>query len=85
MLRDSQFHRLPIGVRIGEALGRHYLPGTMKSLAECLENFDSFLFVNYYPECTEVEDILRGQGDWRATKLGPHTATWERRPEGAAE
>jgi hypothetical protein len=85
MLRDSQFHRLPIGVRIGEALGRHYLPGTMKSVAECLEDFDSFLYVNCYPDRTKVEDFLSGQPGWRATKLGPHTTLWERRPEGAAE
>lgn len=85
MLRDSHFHRLPIGVRIGEALGRHYLPGTMKSVAECLEAFDSFLYVNDRPERTEVEDFLRAQPGWRSTKLGPHTTLWDRRPEGAAE
>jgi hypothetical protein len=85
MLRDSHFHRLPIGVRIGEALGRHYLPGTMKSVAECLEALDSFLYVNCYPERTEVEDFLRAQPGWRSTTLGPHTKLWERRPEGAAE
>lgn len=85
MLRDSHFHRLPIGVRIGEALGRHYLPGTMKSVAECLEAFDSFLYVNDRPERTEVEDFLRAQPGWRSKTLGPHTKLWERRPEGAAE
>ena len=85
MLRDSQFHLLPIGVRIGEGLGRHYLPGTMKSLAECVEDFDSFLFGNDHPEHTEVEDFLSAQPGWRSTTLGPHTKLWERRPEGAAE
>ena len=85
MLRDSHFHRIPIAVRIGEALGRHYLPGTMKSLAECVEDFDSFLFVDYHPERTEVEDFLSGQPGWRSKRLGPHTTLWERRPEGAAE
>ena len=85
MLSDSRFHRIPIGVRIGEALGRHYLPGTMKSLTECVEAFDSFLYVNCHPERTAVEDFLRAQPGWRSTKLGPHTTLWERRAEGAAE
>jgi hypothetical protein len=57
----------------------------MKSLAECLEAFDSFLYVNDRPERTEVEDFLRAQLGWRSTKLGPHTTLWDRRPEGAAE
>jgi len=83
MLSDSHLHRQPIDLRIGAALGRHYLPGTMKSLAECLEDFDSFLYVNYDPERTEVEDFLRGQPGWRSTTLGPHTKLWERSPEGA--
>ena len=85
MLRDSHLHLKPIGLRIGEALDRHYLPGTMKSLAECVRDFDSFLFVNYQPERTEVEDFLSGQPGWRSTKLGPHTKLWERRAERAAE
>ena len=85
MLRDSHLHLIPIGLRIGEALDRHYLPGTMKSLAECVQDFDSFLFVNYHPERTEVEDFLSGQPGWRSTKLGPHTKLWERRAERAAE
>ena len=85
MLRDSHFHLIPIAVRIGEALGRHYLPGTMKSVAECLEAFDSFLYVNDYPERTKVEDFLRAQPGWRSTTLGPHATLWERRAEGAAE
>ena len=85
MLRDSHFHRLPIGVRIGEALGRHYLPGTMKSVAECLEAFDSFLYVNNLPERTEVEDFLRAKPGWRSTKFGPHTTLWERGAKGSAE
>jgi len=85
MLSDSRFHRLPIGVRIGEALGRHYMPGTMKSLEACVEGFDSFLYVNDHPERTAVEDFLRAQPGWRSTTLGPHTKLWERRPEGAAE
>ncbi len=85
MLRDSHLHLMPIGLRIGEGLGRHYLPGTMKSLAECVEDFDSFLFVNYHPQRTAVEDFLSGQPGWQSTKVGPHTQLWERRPDGAAE
>ena len=85
MLSDSHLHRLPIGVRIGEALGRHYLPGTMKSLAECVEAFDSFLYVNCHPERTAVEAFLSGQPGWRSTTLGPHTKLWEHIAEGAAE
>ena len=40
-------------------IGRVDLPGTMKSLAVCVEGFDSFLFVNDHPDRTEVEDFLR--------------------------
>ena len=57
----------------------------MKSMAECVQDFDSFLFVNYHSERTEVEDFLSGQPGWRSTKIGPHTKLWERRAEGAAE
>ena len=88
MLNDSHFHEYPvrsIGLPIGKALERHYLPQTMKSLTECAEALERFLFVNQKPTRTDVEEFLRGQGDWRATKLGPHTTLWDRRPEGAAE
>jgi hypothetical protein len=61
------------------------MPGTMKSLEACVEDFDSFLFVNCQPERTAVEDFLRAQPGWRSTTLGRSTKLWERRPEGAAE
>lgn len=88
MLNDSHFHDSPkrsIGLPIGAALERHYLPQTMKSLPECAEAMERFLFVNQKPTRTDVEEFLRGQGDWRATKLGPHTTLWDRRAAGAAE
>ena len=85
LLSDSHYQNGMIGLRIGEALGRHYLPGSMKSLPECLEAFDAFLYVNRIPHRRDVEAFLATQPAWRATPLGPHTTLWERRAEGAAE
>ncbi len=85
MLNDSHYHDVPIGLRIGAGLERHYLPQSLKSLPECAEAMERFLFVNLKPTRTDVEEFLRGQGDWRATNLGPHTTLWDRRPDGGAE
>lgn len=85
MLNDSHYSNQPIGLRIGAALERHYLPQSMKTLPECAETMERFVFVNPKPTRTDVEEFLRGQGGWRATKLGPHTTLWDRRPDGAAE
>ena len=85
LLNDSHYHDTRIGLCIGAALERNYPPQSLRSLPECAQAFDSFLFVNPQPNYTDVETFLRGQPGWRSTKLGPHTTLWDRRPEDASE
>ena len=41
LLDDDHYHDKKIGIPICAALERHYLPDSMKSLPECLEEFDA--------------------------------------------
>ena len=85
MLNDSHYHDVPIGLRIGAALERYYLPQSMKRLPECVRELEYFLLVNPKPENTDVETVLADQPGWRSTPLGPHTTLWDRRTKSAAE
>ena len=85
MLNDSHYHDVPIGLRIGAALERYYLPQSMKRLPECVRELEYFLLVNPKPENTDVETFLADQPGWRSTPLGPHTTLWDRRTKSAAE
>jgi hypothetical protein len=85
LLNDRHYHGPAIGIACGMALDRHYLPGSMKSLPECVEAFDSFIYVNPLLENVDVEAFLATQPGWRSTSLGPHTTFWERGEKPTAE
>ncbi len=81
LLDDDHYHDKKIGIPICAALQRHYLPDSMKSLPECLEEFDAFLFCNPFPHLRDVEESLAASPVWRATPLGAHVTLWERHGE----